>query len=269
MNLSAARGRHAQRLLDLGGRLALAQRLGDRDGVPQAADHVVDQPRDALALLAQLEQQLDRGLLVAGDERVGERPDLLLGRGGAGLDDLLGADRRARAVLERELLELAQQPLLAVADLRDERLGALAVEVDLQRPGLAFQPLREIPRLDVVLRRDLAADLLDRLVELVRGLVAALLAGEERDRERLGVGDCSALMTGSTSESFQRSTPSAITNRRPIANVIVLSAIATPRACTGRPRRPRRRRVPASSSAIARRRARRSAMRPWSSPWMR
>ena len=189
-------GRHAQGALDLGGRLALIERLGDGDGVPQAADHVVDQARDALTLLAQLEQQLDRGLLVAGDQRVGERPDLLLGRGGAGLDDLLGADRGARAVLEGELLELAQEPLLAVADLRDERLRAVAVQVDLQRLGLAFQPLRQIPRLDVVLGRDLAADLLDRLVELVRGLVAALLAGEERDRERLGVGGLQRLDDG-------------------------------------------------------------------------
>ena len=38
---------------------------------------------------------------------------------------------------------------------------------------------------------------------------------------------CSACATGSTSESFQRSTPSAITNRRPSANVIVDSAAAT------------------------------------------
>ena len=36
-----------------------------------------------------------------------------------------------------------------------------------------------------------------------------------------------------------------------------------------RPRTPRRRRCRDSASAIARRRARRSAMRPWSSPWMR
>ena len=187
MNLSAARGGIRSVRLTWAGAWPGVERLGDRDRVPQAADHVVDQAGDPLTLLAQLEQQLDRGLLVAGDERVGERPDLLLGRGGAGLDDLLGADRGARAVLERELLELAQQPLLAVADLRDERLRALAVQVDLQRPGLAFQPLRQVPRLDVVLGRDLAADLLDRLVELVRRLVAALLAGEERDRERLGV----------------------------------------------------------------------------------
>ena len=40
------------------------------------------------------------------------------------------------AVLERELLELAQQPLLALADLGDERLGAVAVELELELCGL-------------------------------------------------------------------------------------------------------------------------------------
>ena len=34
------------------------------------------------------------------------------------------------AVLERELLELAQQPLLALADLRHERLRGRAVDLD-------------------------------------------------------------------------------------------------------------------------------------------
>ena len=72
----------------------------------------------------------------------------------------------------------------------------------------------------------------------------------------------------STSASFQRSTPSTIRNRRPIANVIALSA---QRDGLGR------RRValedldaaaPDSRSASARRRARRSPIRPWSSPWI-
>ena len=41
------------------------------------------------------------------------------------------------AVLERELLELAQQPLLAVADLGHERLRGLLVELEaeLRRPA--------------------------------------------------------------------------------------------------------------------------------------
>ena len=69
-------------------------------------------------------------LAVAGDDRVGERPDLALGRARAGLLHLLDADRGAGAVLERELLELALQPLLAVADLGDQRPRGLVVELD-------------------------------------------------------------------------------------------------------------------------------------------
>src|SRR3954451_14553594 len=57
--------RHPQRLLGLRGRLAGLELLRDRDGVAQAADHVVDQPADALALAAQLEQQFERRGAVA------------------------------------------------------------------------------------------------------------------------------------------------------------------------------------------------------------
>ena len=44
------------------------------------------------------------------------------------------------------------EPLLAVADLGDQRLRALAVEIELQLPGLPDQPLRQVPRLDVASR---------------------------------------------------------------------------------------------------------------------
>ena len=78
-----------------------------------------------------------------------------------------------------------------------------------------------------------------------------------------------AAATGSTSASFQRSTPSAITNRRPSANVIAESAAAIASGVhvsfsnTSTPP------GPLSASATARSLARRSAMRPWSSPWIR
>ena len=42
-----------------------------------------------------------------------------------------------------------------------------------------------------------------------------------------GSAAASACATGSTSASFQRSTPSAITKRRPSANVMAESALAT------------------------------------------
>ena len=103
---------------------------------------------------------------------------------------------RARAVLERELLQFAQQPLLALADLGDERLGAVAVELQVERPGLLGEPLRQVPGLHVDLGGDLAAGLLHRLVEPGGRLVAALLAGEERDREGLRVGTGERLRHG-------------------------------------------------------------------------
>ena len=86
----------------------------------------------------------------------------------------------------------------------------------------------------------------------------------------LGVGAVRApAATGSTSESFQRSTPSAITKRRPIANVIALSApaIVLGRALVGLVDLDAR----GAGRGLGHRAqlARRSAMRPWSSPWIR
>ena len=82
-------------------------------------------------------------------------------------------------------------------------------------------------------------------------------------------GRCSACTSGSTSPSFQRSTPSAITKRRPRAKVMACSAAADCSGVQASPSRTSTPPVPLSDSASARRRARRSAMRPWSSPWMR
>ena len=95
--------------------------------------------------------------------------------------------RRALAVLERELLELAQQPLLALADLADQGLGAGLVELEAVLAGPGLDPARELPGLDAALHRDRAAGGLDRLAQAVGHLVAALLAAEHRERERLAV----------------------------------------------------------------------------------
>ncbi len=83
--------------------------------------------------------------MVAGDERVDEAPDLALGRRRGDVLDLLDAEVRAAAVLERELLELAQQALLAVADLGDERLRRGAVELDAQPLRLRRSPSAAAP----------------------------------------------------------------------------------------------------------------------------
>ena len=72
-----------------------------------------------------------------------------------------------------------------------------------------------------------------------------------------------------TSASFQRSTPSTITNRRPMAKVIAHRALATASGAAASPSKTSTPETPLSRSASARRRARRSEMRPWSSPWMR
>ena len=78
-----------------------------------------------------------------------------------------------------------------------------------------------------------------------------------------------ASATTATSASFQRSTPSTITNRRPSANVIADSAFATLSGVLSSPSSNSTPPTPLSCSAIARRRVRRSVIRPWSSPQIR
>ena len=77
------------------------------------------------------------------------------------------------------------------------------------RRGLLDQPLRQVPGLDVDLGRDLAAGLLDGLEELRGRLVAALLAGEEGDREGLRVGGSRA-----PARPARRRSPSSARRRR-------------------------------------------------------
>ena len=147
----------------------------------------IQEPRQPLALAAQLDERADGGLLVAGDEGVAERPDLALGGGGGRLLDLRLAERGAPAVLERELLELAEQALLALADLGDERAGGALVELEAELAGARLHPAGQLPRLDAALDRDLPAGALDGGAQPVGDLVAALLAAEQRERERLAV----------------------------------------------------------------------------------
>jgi hypothetical protein len=102
----------------------------------------------------------------------------------AGLD-LLDADAGPLAALERELLELPQQALATLADLRHERLRGGAVELDAELGRLRHGPARELLRLRGRLLADVAPRLLHRRGELRRSLLAPVLAGEERNR---GVG---------------------------------------------------------------------------------
>ena len=78
-----------------------------------------------------------------------------------------------------------------------------------------------------------------------------------------------AAATCSTSASFHRSTPSAMTKRRPMAKVMVVSAASTLSAVHASPSSTSTPEAPVSASASARSLARRSEMRPWSSPRIR
>src|SRR5215207_3196903 len=171
--------RHPEPLLDLRRRTPRRQRLRDRHCIPQPAHHPVEQPGHALALLAQLEQRSRSGPLVAGHERVRQRPRLALGRARRGLLDLLRAQPRPGAVLQRQLLELSLEPLPAVPDMGDQRPRALLIELDVELRGPRDEPARQLARLDVACFGDLPSRRLDRVAQRRRDLVAALLPAEE------------------------------------------------------------------------------------------
>ena len=86
-------------------------------------------------------------LEVAGHERVGE----VVGPGAvspaASRSTSAAVDVRARMQRERELLELAREPLLARPDPRHELLGRLAVELEAELAGVPDAPLGQLPRL--------------------------------------------------------------------------------------------------------------------------
>ena len=173
---------HLQALLDLRRGLPRLEPLRDREDVADAAGEQPHEAPHGLALRAQREERLRRRGGVASDERVDEAPDLALGGVRGGVLDDVAADPRARAELERELLELAQQPLLALADEADQRLRSVAVELHVELAGFGLQPAGQVLGLQDVLFRDDAAGLLDRLRQQRRDLEPALVAAEERDR---------------------------------------------------------------------------------------
>ncbi len=188
--------RHAQPALDLRRRLARAQAQRDRERVAQPLSHQVGQPRQPLALLAQA--QVGERRRARRRRRRARRPARRPATRPNGPREAR-CPRRATCVLaavtlrlaigqadaQRELLELAQQPLLALADLRDERLRRGAVERDAHARRLLAHPAGQLPRLDGHLGDDLPPGALDRLVERRWRLGAGLLAREQRER---GVG---------------------------------------------------------------------------------
>ena len=258
--------------LDLRRRLARLEPRRDRQHLAHATRHQRNQARQRLALLAQLEDRRRRagGGRARRARRRAPRPGARRSRRGRRVD-LLDADRARPAPCSSASFSSSRSsrcwrsPTCATS-----ACAAAASSVDAEPLALGRRPSAAAPGPSALLLRDVAARGFDRLGELRRRLRAAVLAGEEGDR-RVGRDPASGGTTcASTSASFQRSTPSTITKRRPIANVIALQRAADGLRRRGvalehleprwRRSRPRRR---------ARSLARRSAMRPWSSPWMR
>ena len=73
---------------------------------------------------------------------------------------------------ERDLLELAREPLLARAHPCDQLLGRLLVELQPELAGALDAPLGQLPRLRGGVLAHLAAGALDRLRELLQRLAA-------------------------------------------------------------------------------------------------
>ena len=151
-------------------------------------------------------------------------PDLAFGRRRRGALDLLDADRRplrrarARASRARAAAAAGGRPPARRAPARPRRRAP-------PRAGpLLDDPARQLPRLERRLGGDVAAGLLHRRHELRRHLRPTFLAGEEGDRRVGGMSASTGASDASISASFQRSTPSTMRKRRPIANVIAHSA---------------------------------------------
>ena len=264
--------RHPQALLELRGGLPGRERLGDRERVAQAADHAVEQARASARPAARSSSSARVAVRWSPATSASASVQILRSAELAedGLD-LLDAELRAGAVLERELLELAQQPLLAVADVGDQRPGGLLVEVDAQLRGARDEPARELPRLDRRSPRRSARrpsrppcaarpGTLSRPSSRPKNATVSVSASMllHRGGDGLDVGVLPALDAVGDDEAAAERERHRATARPPPR-----------RACRRRPRAARRRRRRSRCSAIARRRVRRSAMRPWSSPWMR
>jgi hypothetical protein len=147
----------------------------------QPANDRPDELAGGLAVLLEPLGKRERALQVPGYERIGE----VVGAGcgvtrSQALDVRHGHIRRG-VQCQPDLLELAGEPLLALADPADELLGGVLVQLQAELAGAFDTPLRELPRLRSRVLAGLATGLLDRLAELLDGLAA-------RDQDEHGVG---------------------------------------------------------------------------------
>jgi len=219
-------GRHAQRAADLGRGLAGLEADDDAVGVAQPAGHDVEQAGEPLAVGPEVEVGAQGGGAVAGTSASASVPGLALGRTarpgrrrprprpGPGLEG------------QGELLELALEALLALAHVAHEGLGRAGRELEVELAGAGGDPLRELPGLDRRLSAHVASDRLDGLDERRRDLDRPSSPREEGDREVVAVAG-QQRATASASSSFQRSTPSTMTKRRPRARVMAESTSTT------------------------------------------
>ena len=270
---SAAKRRHAQALARPGpGGWPGRERVGDRRCASRsAAHHPVCRPgsRSPWARSSSRQRCARRRRRPRRARRPASTPCARPSRARA--SSTSSRHRRAGAELERQLLELAQQPLLAVADVGISALARAAVELEAELAARARDPLGQLPGLDRLLGGDVAAGLLHGLVERrrapwrahsSRAKKATVVSGGRRlqaPRERLDVARPSSARRRRRSRSGDRARRSSPCS----------AAAAASGRRTRRPRGPPTPPAPVSDSASARSRARRSAMRPWSSPWMR
>ena len=119
-----------------------AQARGDHQRRAQTRCHQVEQSGQPLALRPQADVRPHSTREPALDERIGERIRLQLGRVRDPQLDLLGAQRHGsrlpprRARLQRELLELPEQPLASLADVGDDDPGRIGVQLESEARAL-------------------------------------------------------------------------------------------------------------------------------------
>ena len=204
---AALDGIRSLRLICAGG-LAGVERAGDLVPAADALRHPVQQTGHALALGAQRQVDACGRRRLARDERVRQRPRLALGRRRRQLLDLGRIEPRVRRHHQRQLLELAEQTLLAIADVAYECPCRVRLERQAELARLRDHPLRQLPRLDAPLRADISARLANHIVEAARSLRPAVLPGEEGDG---GLGRASP---PSTPRSRRAPCPSSAPRRR-------------------------------------------------------
>ena len=147
----------------------------------QPPDDREHEPAGALAVRLELLGERERRAQVARHERVREVVGLrrVVARGQSLHVLRSGVGRGMQG--DRELLELAREPLLARAHPRHELLGALAVQLQPELAAALHRPLGQLPGLRGRAVADVAAGLLRRVAQRLERLAAD-------DQDQHGVG---------------------------------------------------------------------------------